>query len=222
MQMQKILVGFIGFVVIASSVEAKDLYGKGYTIISESKSSDDLQVIVYKNLNNGTVKAALEELLLGTGWKLADEYAADPMIFKLYNQSLPEQKQHLGPIQLNDALVWIGGNAWQLIVDPVNKLISYEVKAPYRQTRKYIQPNNAQSEAVTIEDINVDIVETAPRQKFTPTQKSEPTIVMITPDIKPIKNSDLLRISIPAKTSEQNGQVMSWSNLTYKSKEGTK
>lgn len=131
-----------------SQLQAQTYYGQGYTIISEEQGGDDLAVVVFKQLPNGDVKQALEILLAGTSWQLAQEYAADPMIYKLYFQQLPEQKTAIGPMPLNEVLEWIAGPAWRLVIDPVNKLVSYEVKAPYRQSRKII-PKAAQPEVET-------------------------------------------------------------------------
>ena len=115
-------------------VFARDFYGRGYTIISEEKGSDDLSVVIHRHLSADSVHLALMQLLSGTGWRLASRAAADPKIQRLYMQQLPEQKRHLGPMSLDAALVWIGGDGWRLVVDPVNKLISYEIKSQYRQS----------------------------------------------------------------------------------------
>lgn len=120
--------------VLAASAAAApqgEYYGSGYTIISQEHGNDDLQATVYRQLTPGTVGQALPQLLDGTGWRLADRYAADDRIYRLYNQPLPEHKLRIGPMPLDQALGWIAGDGWALVVDPVNRLVSFEVEARY-------------------------------------------------------------------------------------------
>ena len=120
--------------VLAASAAAApqgEYYGSGYTIISQEHGNDDLQATVYRQLTPGTVGQALPQLLDGTGWRLADSYAADDRIYRLYNQPLPEHKLRIGPMPLDQALTWIAGDGWALVVDPVNRLVSFEVEARY-------------------------------------------------------------------------------------------
>lgn len=134
-------------------VLSRDFYGQGYTIVAEAQGGDDLSVVIHRHLPAGSVHAALIQLLSGTGWRLASRAAADPEIKRLYLQQLPQQKQLLGPMPLDAALVWMGGDAWRLIVDPVDKLISYEVTSQYRNrnpvvTQWHQVPNSNQRRTV--------------------------------------------------------------------------
>lgn len=115
----------------AAAAPQGEYYGSGYTIISQAHGNDDLQATVYRQLTPGTVGQALSQLLDGTGWRLADRYAADDRIYRLYDQPLPEHKLRIGPMQLDQALTWIAGEGWALVVDPVNRLVSFEVEARY-------------------------------------------------------------------------------------------
>lgn len=120
--------------VLAASAAAApqgEYYGSGYTIISQEHGNDDLQATVYRQLTPGTVGQALPQLLDGTGWRLADSHAADDRIYRLYNQPLPEHKLRIGPMPLDQALSWIAGDGWALVVDPVNRLVSFEVEVRY-------------------------------------------------------------------------------------------
>ena len=120
--------------VLAASAAAApqgEYYGSGYTIISQEHGNDDLQATVYCQLTPGTVGQALPQLLDGTGWRLADRYAADDRIYRLYDQPLPEHKLRIGPMPLDQALTWIAGDGWALVVDPVNRLVSFEVRDRY-------------------------------------------------------------------------------------------
>ena len=108
-----------------------EYYGPGYTLISAAGDDSDLQTVVYRQLYPGTVGQALPQLLEGTGWRLAESYAADVRIYRLYNQPLPEHKLRIGPIALDKALTSIAGEGWDLVVDPVNRLVSFEVRERY-------------------------------------------------------------------------------------------
>lgn len=110
---------------------AQQFYGKGYTIVDPAVTGSDISLSVYKKIKARKVKQALEQLLQGTGWKLAEFIASEPEINRLYKQPFPIHKSKLGPMPLDEALVWIAGDAWQLVVDPVNKLISYELLPKY-------------------------------------------------------------------------------------------
>lgn len=115
----------------AAAAPQGEYYGSGYTIISQAHGNDDLQATVYRQLAPGTVGQALPQLLDGTGWRLADRFAADDRIYRLYDQPLPEHKLRIGPMPLDQALTWIAGDGWALVVDPVNRLVSFEVEARY-------------------------------------------------------------------------------------------
>lgn len=115
----------------AAAAPQGEYYGSGYTIISQAHGNDDLQATVYRQLAPGTVGQALPQLLDGTGWRLADHFAADDRIYRLYDQPLPEHKLRIGPMPLDQALTWIAGDGWALVVDPVNRLVSFEVRERY-------------------------------------------------------------------------------------------
>lgn len=117
--------------VIAAESGGKKYYGKGYTIVNEEITRDDLSVSVYKKISARNVQIALNKLLAGTGWRLAHANAADPEINRLYQQPFPNHKNKIGPMPLDEALTLIAGDAWALVVDPVNKLVSFELSAKY-------------------------------------------------------------------------------------------
>ena len=78
-----------------------------------------------------TVGAALNHLLARSGWALASTQASDPTIPHLMSLPLPESQRSLGPIALFDALAVLCGEAYVVVVDPVNRLVSCELHAPY-------------------------------------------------------------------------------------------
>jgi len=82
--------------------------------------------------NITTVGEALKHLVVRSGFSLADLHASDPYLPILLSRPLPQVHRHLGPITLSDALTTLAGPAWYLSVDPVNRLISYELLSKFR------------------------------------------------------------------------------------------
>ena len=111
---------------------APELY-RGYAIIQEPTIDLDLNQVVYlQNVQGRTVLEGLLEILRGTGYRLASEEAADPEIGRLYAQPYPENQRAIGPQALHVVLERLAGPAWRLVDDPVNRLLSFEVRPAYR------------------------------------------------------------------------------------------
>ena len=87
--------------------------------------------MVFKSIDAYSVQEGLEQLLQGSGWALAGADNADPQIWRLYRQPWPDNKRTLNPMPLARALEWVAGDGWSLVVDPVNRLVSFEVNARY-------------------------------------------------------------------------------------------
>ncbi|MFC2751905.1 MAG: hypothetical protein ACFN9G_00900 [Cardiobacterium sp.] len=124
-------------VVVAASVlagQAQTYYGNGYTIIEQGTVDDrlsGLDAMVFKSIDAYSVQEGLEQLLQGSGWALAGADNADPQIWRLYRQPWPDNKRTLNPMPLSQALSWVAGDGWSLVIDPVNRLVSFEVNARY-------------------------------------------------------------------------------------------
>lgn len=139
--------GFVRWTAIAAfisyqglAVATTDYYGRGYTIISSADDDSDLNAVIYRQLPGTNIGDGLNALLDGTGWRLADSYAADPRLYRLYSQPLADNKRNIGPMRLDRALNWIAGDAWLLVVDPVNRLVSFEVDSHYTTIVKPLKP----------------------------------------------------------------------------------
>ena len=78
-----------------------------------------------------TVGAALNHVLARSGWALAPNAASDPTLPRLMRLPLPESQRSLGPIALMDALGVLCGEAYSVVVDPIHRLVSCELRARY-------------------------------------------------------------------------------------------
>lgn len=74
---------------------------------------------------------ALRFLLRRSGYQLAAGDATDPAAQVLMQHPLPAVHRELGPVTLQRALTTLAGPAWKLIVDPVHRLLSFELAPPY-------------------------------------------------------------------------------------------
>ena len=119
---------------LGMGVLAQTYYGNGYPIIEQGTVDDrlsGLDAMVFKTVDAYSVQEGLEQLLQGSGWALAGADNADPQIWRLYRQPWPDNKRTLNPMPLARALEWVAGDGWSLVVDPVNRLVSFEVNSRY-------------------------------------------------------------------------------------------
>ena len=119
---------------LALGAQAQTYYGNGYTIVESGEVNDrlsGLDAMVFKTIDAYSVQEGLEQLLQGSGWALAGADNADPQIWRLYRQPWPDNKRTLNPMPLSQALKWVAGDGWSLVVDPVNRLVSFEINARY-------------------------------------------------------------------------------------------
>ncbi|WP_314911096.1 hypothetical protein [Cardiobacterium hominis] len=121
---------------LALGAQAQTYYGNGYTIVESGEVNDrlsGLDAMVFKTIDAYSVQEGLEQLLQGSGWALAGADNADPQIWRLYRQPWPDNKRSINPMPLSQALAWVAGDGWSLVVDPVNRLVSFEVNARYAE-----------------------------------------------------------------------------------------
>lgn len=134
----------------AATAGAQTYYGNGYTIVEGTDSgqlASDLDAKVFKTINASSVEDGLRQLLAGSGWELAQPMHADPQIWRLYRQPWPDNKRTISPMPLGEALSWVAGDGWALVVDPVNRLISFEVAPRYAHAALPARPNTSSSAA---------------------------------------------------------------------------
>ena len=86
-----------------------------------------------------TVQDALQVLLNDSGYRIAS-YHPDPRVHQLFNLSLPAVHRKMGPISLENALNTLAGPPWMLVVDPINRLITFQLPRHYKTPRVYTVP----------------------------------------------------------------------------------
>lgn len=121
----------LGLLIATVSYATPPIY-QGYAVITEAPQAIDLDQTVYKTIKGRTVLEGLLGILQGSGYQLAAERAADPEIHRLYGQPYPESQRTVGPQALKAVLERLAGPAWLLVVDPVNRLVSFEVRATFQ------------------------------------------------------------------------------------------
>lgn len=120
-----------------SSYSVDEIYKVGrYSSVSIEPSHaqvDLLSVIIELEFPRSvtTVGSALEIMLINSGYGLSDLSAADPNLIILLNSPLPNVHRKLGPISLRTALNVLSGSTWDLVIDPLHRLISFELNEGY-------------------------------------------------------------------------------------------
>jgi conjugative transfer region protein (TIGR03748 family) len=76
---------------------------------------------------HANVGEALRHVLQQSGYTLCPDSAA---VDRLFSRPLPAVHHQLGPISLLDALNIIGGPAWRINIDPVDRTVCYTLRSP--------------------------------------------------------------------------------------------
>ncbi|MFZ1493366.1 MAG: hypothetical protein WAU60_08120 [Candidatus Competibacter denitrificans] len=135
--------GVVSLLISSISYAVSPVYS-GYAVITEAPLATDLDQSVYKTIQGRTVLEGLLEVLNGSGYQLAAQAAADPEIDRLYRQPYPENQRTVGPRALKEVLERLAGPAWLLVIDPLNRLVSFEV-------RRSFQPGVSQERAAALD-----------------------------------------------------------------------
>lgn len=104
-----------------------------YTLASTRPTLEQRQPL-YQLINvhiasalNANVGEALHHVLQHSGYSLCPD---SPAVARLFRRPLPAVHHDLGPISLLDALTVIGGPAWRLDIDPVDRTVCYVLRLP--------------------------------------------------------------------------------------------
>lgn len=111
--------------------------------VATPEQTDILQTVVMLQFPQKitTVGEALEYLLLRSGYRMAKGSTLDPGMPVLLTRPLPEVHRTLGPITLEEALRTLAGHVYRLAVDPLNRLIAFDLKDKYRSLLKTPGPS---------------------------------------------------------------------------------
>lgn len=99
--------------------------------------SDLLSVVINIDVPDHIVSVGetLKHILERSGFAMASVKASDPALPILLRQKLPRVHRHLGPIPLRQALTTLAGPAWQLVEDPVNRMVTFQLLDQYTNFR---------------------------------------------------------------------------------------
>lgn len=111
-------------------------FGRYLTVTNASHGDDPYGIndIVQRQFpdNVKTIGAAIKYTLQGTGYHLLPENASASVVDRLYSYPLPIYLRNIGPMTLRNALLKLSGDSYQLVVDPVHRLISYKLNHKYQ------------------------------------------------------------------------------------------
>jgi conjugative transfer region protein (TIGR03748 family) len=118
-------------VTVRSTAYASDLQVGRYSLLSAepTEGQTDLlatTVTVHFPAQIQTVGEAVGHLLQRSGYRLADTEALAPETMGLLALPLPTVHRQLGPMPLRRALETLAGPTFQLVQDPLHRLIAFE------------------------------------------------------------------------------------------------
>lgn len=135
-----LLVSLLIVIDVSAATDSQEVKVSRYaTMVAEPMSDqlDLLSVIVSIEFPShiATVGEALAHLLERSGYKLADLGASDPALPILLKNPLPMIHRKIGPVPLRLALQTLSGSVWELVVDPVNRIVTFELRDEFKNFR---------------------------------------------------------------------------------------
>lgn len=79
------------------------------------------------------IKDAVSYLLVNSGYTLASNIHETVDAKNLLNQKLPLSDRQMGPMTIQQGLLALSGNTYQLIIDPERRLVSFKLKKPFEK-----------------------------------------------------------------------------------------
>lgn len=80
-----------------------------------------------------TVGDAIQYWISYSGYKLVDEDKLSVEAREVLKQTLPQVDRNLGPLSVKDGIqVLIGQDVFDVVCDPLHRLVSFELKKKYR------------------------------------------------------------------------------------------
>ena len=85
-----------------------------------------MQLTRHFDANVKSVGDAVAAILKEVGYSLSDPATADSRRQRLLQLPLPNTHRQLGPITIRDMLATLAGPGWQLVEDPVDRLVTFD------------------------------------------------------------------------------------------------
>ncbi len=106
--------------------------------------------------NIKSVGQAINYLLSDTGYKLTRHHP-DKRVHTLFRLSLPKIHRNMGPLTLAQALTVLAGEPWSLSVDPINRLVSFQLPGHFKdaQSLAITEPVKAKTTNISEQQISV-------------------------------------------------------------------
>ena len=142
MKKKSILSTFIALLVFgySSMASAKSFteYPSRYTRIDPQVTPSQNSILGYKRKRTfsrksvSTVGQAMQIWLRGTGYRLSSMHP-DWNVNQLLQLGLPNVHRTLGTVSIESGLKALAGDPWELVIDPVHRLVSFSLPAGYAQ-----------------------------------------------------------------------------------------
>ncbi len=113
-------------------------YPSRYTRIDPQVTPSQNNILRYKRKRTfshktvNTVGQAMRIWLRGTGYNLAYMHP-DQNVYQLLQLSLPNVHRTLGTVSIESGLKALAGDPWELVIDPVHRLVSFSLPAGFAQ-----------------------------------------------------------------------------------------
>ncbi|MEW8439273.1 MAG: hypothetical protein AB2689_14095 [Candidatus Thiodiazotropha taylori] len=79
-----------------------------------------------------TVGRAMKDLLAGSSYILAEGFTSDPDIQVMLDARLPQHQRSLKHFSIKASLAILAGDPWLMVIDPVHRMVSFELPYPYQ------------------------------------------------------------------------------------------
>ena len=140
MKKKSILPASIALLLFSGIASAKSFveYPSRYTRIDPQVTPSQNNILSYKrkrafpHKSVSTVGQAMRIWLRGTGYSLAYMHP-DQNVYQLLQLSLPNVHRTLGTVSIESGLKALAGDPWELVIDPVHRLVSFSLPAGYAQ-----------------------------------------------------------------------------------------
>ena len=133
-----VLAVLVGSVMMVSASAQTDYmqFGRYLTVTNRPSSNDQLDIkeIVRRQFPQRvkTVGGAVIYTLKNTGYQLVPTKRSTDSVRQLYKHPLPSYLRSVGPMPLENVLLALSGDAYQLVVDPVHRLITFRLRNDYQ------------------------------------------------------------------------------------------